>query len=112
MKDWDVELVTDSGLYKRVRVEGYYNQRDAEAAALSQTGAKKIAWIFPATPIQEYEVEHQTVVENHYYEDDTDSLYEQLDEMEIEMYDLMCQMHMSEGKELPTISEFYNWLQS
>lgn len=112
MKDWDVELVTDSGQYKRVRVEGYYNQQDAGAAALSQTGAKRIAWIFPAASNQEYETENQTVVENHYYEDNRDYFYEQLDEMEIEMYDLMCQIHMSEGKELPSISEFYDWLES
>lgn len=33
-----------------------------------------------------------------------------LDKMEEEMYDLMCRIAMEEGKELPTIAEFYEWL--
>jgi hypothetical protein len=30
----------------------------------------------------------------------------------MEMYDLMCKIAMEEGEELPTISEFYEWLES
>ena len=33
-----------------------------------------------------------------------------LDKMEEEMYDLMCRIAMEEGKELPTVDEFYEWL--
>ena len=33
-----------------------------------------------------------------------------LDKMEEEMYDLMCRIAMEEGKELPTVAEFYEWL--
>ncbi len=36
--------------------------------------------------------------------------YQSLDKMEEEMYDLMCRIAMEEGKELPTIAEFYEWL--
>ena len=33
-----------------------------------------------------------------------------LDKMKEEMYDLMCPIAIEEGKELPTIAEFYEWL--
>jgi hypothetical protein len=32
--------------------------------------------------------------------------------MEEEMYDLMCKIALNEGKELPTVEEFYEWLEN
>ena len=31
-REWDVSVVTDSGIYKNLRIEGYFTQKDAEAA--------------------------------------------------------------------------------
>ena len=111
MSEWEVQVVTQSGNYKTVRVSGYHNVRDAEDAALGMTGAKRVAVCQPAAP--EYE-------ENNYYvnsdyeepeEDDTE-YYNSLDKQEIEMYDLMCQIALEKGEPMPTISEFYEWLES
>jgi hypothetical protein len=112
MNDWEVQVITDSGIYKTVRVEGYITSSDAQNAALSITGANRIAYIVPTSPLTEEEP--QTVEIHHYHEQksDDEDYYQQLDEAEIEMYDLMCQIAMEKGDELPTISEFYEWLDS
>lgn len=123
MTNWDVTVVTDSGFYKKLNLEGYVSQRDAESAALGMTGGKKVISIYPSnSPPKTYDYfgqentnNNQEVVEvYHYYqeEDDDEDYYKQLDEAEIEMYDLMCQIAMNEGRELPTISEFHEWLES
>jgi hypothetical protein len=123
MTNWDVTVSTDSGFYKKVRLEGYVSQRDAESAALGMTGGRKVVSIFPsntAPKTTDYfgqEESTSEVVEVHHYyqepeQDDDEDYYQQLDEAEIEMYDLMCQIAMEKGEELPTISEFYEWLES
>ena len=116
-REWDVSVVTDSGIYKNLRIEGYFTQKDAEAAALSQTGAKRVAFCVPAAPsfASESSDDSQVVEVHHYYqepEEDDSEYYESLDEQEMEMYDLMCKIAMEKGEELPTISEFYEWLES
>ena len=116
-REWDVSVVTDSGIYKNLRIEGYYTQKDAEAAALSQTGAKRVAFCVPAAPLfaSEDSNDNSQVVEVHHYhesEEDDEDFYQSLDEQEMEMYDLMCKIAMEKGEELPTISEFYEWLES
>ena len=122
--NWEVTVVTDSGFYKKLTLEGYVTQKDAESAALGMTGGKKVVSIHPgykAPTTTDYFGEENTnnnqeVVEVHHYyqEEDSDDEehYQQLDKAEIEMYDLMCQIAMNEGKDLPTISEFYEWLES
>jgi hypothetical protein len=116
-REWDVSVVTDSGIYKNLKIEGYYTQKDAEAAALSQTGAKRVAFCVPCAPsfVSESSNDNSQVVEIHHYEepeeDDTE-YYNSLDEQEMEMYDLMCQLAMNKGEDLPTISEFYEWLEN
>ena len=116
-REWDVSVVTDSGIYKNLRIEGYYTQKDAEAAALGQTGAKRVAYCVPAAPSfasDNHNNNTSEVVEVHHYyqEEDEEEDYQTLDKMEEEMYELMCQIAMEEGNELPTISEFYEWLES
>ncbi len=117
-REWDVSVVTDSGIYKNLRIEGYFTQKDAEAAALSQTGAKRVAFCVPAAPsfASESSNDNSQVVEVHHYyqepEEDDDEFYQSLDEQEMEMYDLMCQIAMEKDEELPTISEFYEWLEN
>lgn len=110
MNDWEVQVITNSGLYKTVRVEGYVTYADATNAALSMTGANRVAYAIPAAP----ESQSEPVEIHHYHEpeDDDNDFYQSLDEQEMEMYDLMCQIAMSKGEELPTISEFYEWLES
>jgi hypothetical protein len=123
MTNWDVTVSTDSGFYKKVRLEGYVSQRDAESAALGMTGGRKVVSIFPSNTApkttdyfgQEQPQSPEVVEVHHYYqepeEDDTE-YYNSLDEQEMEMYDLMCKIAMEKGEELPTISEFYEWLES
>jgi hypothetical protein len=112
MNDWEVQVITNSGIYKTVRVEGYITRSDAENAALGITGANRVAYAIPTSPQSQAESEQVEI--HHYYEepDDSEDYYKQLDEAEIEMYDLMCQIAMEKGEELPTISEFYEWLES
>lgn len=122
MTNWDVTVSTDSGFYKKVRLEGYVTQKDAESAALGMTGGRKVVSIFPSNQepkTRDYFGQEQqtaeTVEVHHYYqepEEDDEDFYEQLDDAEMEMYDLMCKIAMEEGEELPTISEFYEWLES
>jgi hypothetical protein len=124
MTNWDVTVVTDSGFYKKITLEGYVTQKDAESAALGITGGKKVISLYPsnsAPKTTDYFGQEQSnsgVVEVHHYhepepeENDDEDFYEQLDDAEIEMYDLMCKIAMEEGEELPTISEFYEWLES
>jgi len=115
MPDWEVKILTESGQIKDVRVDNYAFRPDAERAALSSSGAKKIV---SSTP-KEYKDDVVTqTVENHYhqvpvYEEDYEEDYSSsLDEMEEEMYDLMCKIALNEGKELPTVEEFYEWLEN
>ena len=113
MGDWEFQVVTGSGQYKTVRVEGYNTYNDAAAAALSMTGGKRIATWNNVAPIDN---SSEVVEVHHYYEEpeenDDEEFYQSLDEQEMEMYDLMCQLAMEKGEELPTISEFYEWLDS
>lgn len=117
-RQWDVSVVTESGIYKNVKIDGYFTQKDAENAALSQTGGKRVAYCIPVAPsfVSDTSESSKEVVEVHHYyqeeEDDDEDYYKQLDESEIEMYDLMCKIAMEEGKELPTVAEFYEWLES
>lgn len=115
--DWEVRVVTPSNYVQNVRVNDCITREDAEAAARGMTGAREVLNSNPKryndTPKVVYEVIENTnyvpyQVEPDYDDYDTSSL----DKMEEEMYDLMCQIAMEEGEELPTISEFYEWLES
>lgn len=122
MTNWDVTVVTDSGFYKKLTLEGYVSQADATSAALGMTGGKRVISIHPsytAPKTTDYFGQEQSqseVVEvNHYYqqpEEDNEEHYQTLDKMEEEMYDLMCKIAMEKGEKLPTVSEFYEWLES
>jgi len=114
MPDWEVKIVTESGQIKNVRVDGYAFRPDAERAALSSSGAKKIV---SSTPKDYRDAVVSQNTEHHYHEvpvyvDTHEEDYtSSLDELEEEMYDLMCQIALNEGKELPTVEEFYEWLE-
>lgn len=119
--NWEVTVATDSGFYKKLTLEGYVTQKDAESAALGMTGGKKVVSIHPGYKApettdyfgEETSISNSEVVEVHHYyqeEDDDDEHYQTLDKMEEEMYDLMCQIAMEKGEELPTIQEFYDYL--
>jgi hypothetical protein len=123
MTNWDVTVVTDSGFYKKLTLEGYVSQQDAASAALGMTGGKKVISIHPSFSAprttdyfgQEQSTSEVVEIHHHYQEpedNDDDDFYQSLDEQEIEMYDLMCKIAMEKGEELPTISEFYEWLES
>lgn len=114
MPDWEVKVITESNYIKSVRVDDCAFRNDAETQALSSTGAVRV---ISSNPKQyDDEIRTQTVEVNQYnqpvyvdYEEDEDDS-SSLDEMEEEMYDLMCQIAMSKGEELPTIQEFYEYL--
>jgi hypothetical protein len=48
MTNWDVTVVTDSGFFKKLTLEGYVSQQDAASAALGMTGGKKVISIHPS----------------------------------------------------------------
>jgi len=109
--EWEIQVITQTGIYETVKVPGSFNYVDAQNAALSMTGGKRVA-TYNQVPVAQSQSQ---VVEVHHYhepEQDNEEFYQQLDEAEIEMYDLMCQIAMEKGEELPTISEFYEWLES
>lgn len=122
MTNWDVTVSTDSGFYKKLTLEGYVTQKDAESAALGMTGGKKVVSIHPSYKApkttdyfgEENSNNNSEVVEVHHYyqeeEEDDEEHYRTLDKMEEEMYDLMCQIAMETGEKLPTIQEFYDYL--
>jgi len=114
MHDWVFQVKTDSGLYKNVRVNDYGNYGDAQRAALDITGAVMVTG-YNQVP---RESEVNTVVNNYYGEPqgdydnyDDEKEYQKLDKMEEEMYSLMCRIAMENDDELPTIREFYDWLE-
>lgn len=114
MSDWKVQVITDSGIYKTVTVEGYVTYSDAASAALSMTGANKIAYCVPTSSPTESNFESGIKEVHHYHqpEEDDEEDFQTLDKMEEEMYELMCEIAMESGEELPTVSEFYEWLES
>lgn len=111
MHDWVFQVKTGSGLYKDVRVNNYGNYNDAERAALEISGGERVTG-YNQVPKESAE---NTVVYNYYeqseYEEyDDEEHYQKLDKMEEEMYSLMCQIAMENDEDLPTIREFYDWL--
>lgn len=120
MSDWEVKVRTESNYIKTVRVDDCFNRSDAEFQALSSTGAKEVIVSNPISYSESNQTESdKEIVEVHHYheseeeeEDDDEDYYNRLDEAEIEMYDLMCQIAMEKDEELPTIEEFYDYLNS
>lgn len=58
--DWEVTAITDSGFFKKVRVNDCISRQDAEATALGMTGGKRIVMSNPKTykDEPEYEVDY------------------------------------------------------
>jgi len=56
-KDWEVTVITDSGFFKKVRVDDCITRQDAEATALGMTGGKRVAMSNPKTYNDEPEFE-------------------------------------------------------
>jgi len=120
--DWEVRVVTPSNYTQNVRVNNCATREDAEAAARGMTGAREILNSNPKNYNDKPEVVYEVVENNNYipYEVESESEFDydddhsskSLDKIEEEMYDLMCQIAMEEGEELPTIQEFYDWLES
>jgi hypothetical protein len=115
---WNVTVLTESNYIKTVQVDNCITREDAEAAALGMTGARSV---FNSTPVPIYQEsyvgypdqDNRQVVNNYqqiYENDYDDRFYEKLDKMEEEMYDIMCKLAIEEGRELPTIAEFYEYL--
>lgn len=117
-QSWNVTVLTESGYIKTVQVDNCITREDAEAQALGMTGAKRVFNSNPVAIFQQqyesYEVEtdHSVVNNNYYYEDDDSYDYKSLDKLEEEMYDIMCELAIEEGRELPTYEEFYEYLNS
>jgi len=117
MTDWNVKVRTNSGYIKDVRVNDCNWREDAEAEALGSTGAREVLFASPWNyRDDEYKSNNSEYItpQNYYVEEPEVDYYDtsSLDDMEEEMYDLMCQIAMSKGEKLPTISEFYEWLES
>ena len=55
--DWEVTVITDSGFFKKVRVDDCITRQDAEATALGMTGGKRVAMSNPKTYKDEPEFE-------------------------------------------------------
>ena len=113
MPDWEVIIQTDSGYIKKVRVDNYITREDAESAALGMSGAKKVLNSNPKTyhdetDVESFYVENQQQVNVNNYYDDFDNL--ELDETEEELYSLMCEIAIEEGREQPSYDEFYEIL--
>ena len=70
MNDWEFQVVTGSGQYKTIRVDGYNNYNDAAEAALSMTGGKRIATWNTVSPV---ETNSEVVQVNHYYQQPEDN---------------------------------------
>ena len=47
--DWEVTVITDSGFFKKVRVNDCISRQDAESSALGMTGGKRVAMSNPKT---------------------------------------------------------------
>lgn len=47
MPDWNVQVITEEGQIKNIKVYDYNYLGDAESAALSQTGGKRVIWASP-----------------------------------------------------------------
>jgi hypothetical protein len=57
MTDWEVTVITDSNYIKKVRVDDCITRQDAEAQALSMTGAQRVSVSNPKTYKDEVEDE-------------------------------------------------------
>jgi hypothetical protein len=115
--DWEVRVVTPSNYIQNVRVNDCITREDAEAAARGMTGSREVLNSNPKTYNDKPEVVYEVVENDSYTSYEVESNYSDydstsLDKMEEEMYDLMCQIAMEEGEELPTIQEFYDYLNS
>lgn len=115
--NWEVTVITDSNYIKTVRVDNCNTRQDAEAAALGMTGAKQVlnsntkTYKNDQTLNRVQEIVSQPIQPVYQEpEEDYEDFYNSLDEQELEMYDLMCQIAMEKEEELPTISEFYEYL--
>jgi hypothetical protein len=116
--DWEVKVVTQSNYIQNVRVNNCMTREDAEASALGMTGGRNVITSTPKRYNDETltsQYNEEDVVEYDYvpfsddsYEDDS---YKSLDKMEEEMYSMMCRIAMENDEELPTIAEFYEWLE-
>ena len=47
--DWEVTVITDSGFFKKVRVDDCITRQDAESSALGMTGGKRVTMSNPKT---------------------------------------------------------------
>ena len=118
--DWEVRVVTPSNYIQNVRVNNCITREDAEAAARGMTGAIEILNSNPRRYNDQSQVVYEVVENDNYIPYEVESDYDDydnydsssLDKMEEEMYDLMCQIAMENGEELPTIQEFYDYLNS
>lgn len=52
MTDWNVQVTTEDGQVKTVKVYDYNYPSDAGRAALSQTGGKSVVWCSPFREVQ------------------------------------------------------------
>lgn len=126
--NWEANVLLESGQFTKIKVSGYNTRQDAENAILSQSGGKRI---FGAA----YRIGDDIVVNmdggvggSWYKEDAVDVPFEsspdndefaemdiedgqiELDEMEIEMYGMLCERALLNNEELPSIEDFYQWL--
>ena len=108
MFNWKSTVRLASGYLKEIKLNGYNTAEDASAAARGQTGGGEILitqkWDEPTQPVQR---QYQSNTDN--VSDEVDAEY--MDDLEEQMYMYHCEKAIREGKEPPTVDEFYDWLE-
>lgn len=122
MPDWEVKVRTETNYIKTIRVNDCFNRDEAELQARSATGIKDVIISNPVydngfqsndghyedQSVKRYEEKEEEDVDDRI--DEKYKFLDKLSEMEEEMYDLMCRIALNNGKELPTIQEFYDYI--
>ena len=109
MFNWKSTVRLASGYLKEIKLNGYNTAEDASSAARGQTGGGEILltqkWDEPTQPVQR---QYQPNTDN-VCDDTADDKY--CDDLEEQMYMYHCEKAIREGKEPPTVDEFYDWLE-
>lgn len=107
MFNWESTVRLASGYLKKVNLTGYNTVEDANAAARGQTGGGEIIItqrVHEAQPLcLKYEPESTVVYQ------EVDHSY--MDQLEEDMYMYLCETAIRQGKEPPSVEDFYIWLE-
>lgn len=113
MFNWKSTVRLASGYLKEIKLNGYNTAEDASAAARGQTGGGEILitqrWQEASQPTREVQPVHWQYKSDDNVSDEVNAEY--MDDLEEQMYMYHCEKAIREGKEPPTVDEFYDWLE-